>query len=44
MRCYIIRKSGVFWNSSVIANYHPSYYGMMIAQFIPHSLSDNKEL
>ena len=33
---YLYRKTGVEWESKLLANYHPSYYGMMVATFLPH--------
>ena len=29
------RQSNIKWDTELLANYHPSYYGMMVAKFLP---------
>jgi len=29
------------WTPTLTANYHPSYYGMMVAQFLPRAPKNN---
>lgn len=37
------RRSDVSWSSDLLANFHPSYYGMMVAQFIPENTSIDQQ-
>ena len=37
------RQSDVSWSSDLLANFHPSYYGMMVAQFIPENTSIDQQ-